>query len=130
MQKLHLQLPYKFAIVKQLKFFKLRKIGTKALLVNIEKRIRKVKGDFRQKPVETGIKVVATCDNCGRKTMLNFEPDLNKPIYCKDCLKKKYPKPSRQPIGLAEEATRQKPVSLKEAMDSQVQDFRRGRKEE
>ena len=88
------------------------------------------KGNSRQNPVETGIKVVPPWDNCSRKTMLNFEPDLNKPIYCKDCLKKKYPKPSRQPIGLAEEATRQKPVSLKEAMDSQVQDFRRGRREE
>jgi CxxC-x17-CxxC domain-containing protein len=27
------------------------------------------------------------CDNCGTNTTLFFEPDLSKPIYCKDCLK-------------------------------------------
>src|SRR3989344_7692285 len=39
---LDVEAPKREVLVKQLKFFKLRKIGTKALLVNIEKRIRKV----------------------------------------------------------------------------------------
>ncbi len=37
--------------VKTLKFLKLRKIGSKSLLENIEKRILKVDGDFRQKEI-------------------------------------------------------------------------------
>ncbi|MEK7479093.1 MAG: type IV secretion system DNA-binding domain-containing protein [Patescibacteria group bacterium] len=33
-------------------------------------------------------KVTATCDVCGKETILNFEPTPGKPIYCIDCLKK------------------------------------------
>ena len=33
-------------------------------------------------------KIEAICDSCGKKTYLNFEPDLNRAIYCKDCLTK------------------------------------------
>ena len=33
-------------------------------------------------------KVMATCDVCGKETLLNFEPTPGKPIYCIDCLKK------------------------------------------
>ncbi|HLC63963.1 MAG TPA: type IV secretion system DNA-binding domain-containing protein [Patescibacteria group bacterium] len=78
---------------------------------------------------EPQTRVVANCDNCGNKTILNFEPDLNKPIYCKDCLKKKYPKPNKSASGLAEQVLRQKPVSLKDAMGSEIQNFKNYRKE-
>lgn len=44
--------------VKTLKFFKLRKISSKNLLNNIEKRIAKVHGDFRQKEI---LKIWKTC---------------------------------------------------------------------
>ena len=37
--------------VESLKFFKIRKISAKKLLENIERRIAKVKGDFRQKEI-------------------------------------------------------------------------------
>jgi tRNA pseudouridine55 synthase len=37
--------------VKSLKFIKLRKLNNKQLLSNIEKRIRKLKGDFRQEKI-------------------------------------------------------------------------------
>ncbi len=37
--------------VKELKFLKLRKINNKKLLTNIERRIKKVQGDFRQKEI-------------------------------------------------------------------------------
>lgn len=27
----------------------------------------------------------ATCDQCGRETMVPFQPSGNKPVYCSDC---------------------------------------------
>jgi CxxC-x17-CxxC domain-containing protein len=27
----------------------------------------------------------ATCDECGRETMVPFQPSGNKPVYCSDC---------------------------------------------
>lgn len=27
----------------------------------------------------------ATCDDCGRETMVPFQPSGNKPVYCSDC---------------------------------------------
>jgi tRNA pseudouridine55 synthase len=43
--------PEREVFVKSLKFIKLRKINNKILLESIEKRIRKVNGDFRQKEI-------------------------------------------------------------------------------
>ena len=43
--------PMREVEVKSLKFIKLRKIKNKKLLENIEKRVGKVKGDFRQKEI-------------------------------------------------------------------------------
>ncbi len=45
------EVPEKEVTVKQLKFLKLRKINNTRLLENIEKRIMKVNGDFRQKEI-------------------------------------------------------------------------------
>jgi tRNA pseudouridine55 synthase len=45
------ELPMHQVLVKSLKFIKLRKINSKKLLENIEKRIQKVQGDFRQKEI-------------------------------------------------------------------------------
>jgi len=42
------ELPEREVFVKKLQFLKVRKIGNKRLLANIEKRIERVKGDFRQ----------------------------------------------------------------------------------
>lgn len=42
------KIPYRKVKVKSLKFFKIRKINNKKLLTNIQKRIKKVEGDFRQ----------------------------------------------------------------------------------
>ena len=43
--------PEREVFVKSLKFLKLKKINNKKLLADIEKRIKKVKGDFRQKEI-------------------------------------------------------------------------------
>ena len=43
--------PEREVSVTELKFLKLRKITSKQLLENIERRIRKIKGDFRQKEI-------------------------------------------------------------------------------
>lgn len=45
------ELPQREVQVSNLKFLKLRKINSKKLLQNIEKRVKKVKGDFRQKEI-------------------------------------------------------------------------------
>jgi tRNA pseudouridine55 synthase len=45
------EVPSREINVKKLQFIKLRKINNKKLLTNIEKRIRKIKGDFRQKEI-------------------------------------------------------------------------------
>jgi len=45
------EIPEKEVNVKSLKFLKLKNIGRLALLKNIEKRIKKVQGDFRQKEI-------------------------------------------------------------------------------
>jgi tRNA pseudouridine55 synthase len=45
------EIPEREVHVKSLKFLKLRKINNKKLLENIEKRINKVHGDFRQKDI-------------------------------------------------------------------------------
>jgi len=45
------EIPEREVFVKGLKFLRLRKISNKKLLENIEKRIKKVKGDFRQKEI-------------------------------------------------------------------------------
>lgn len=47
-----IKIPKKEVFVKEFKFLKLRKINNKQLLQNIEKRINKVKGDFRQKEIK------------------------------------------------------------------------------
>jgi tRNA pseudouridine55 synthase len=44
-------LPEREVSVRELKFLRLRKVNKKILLTNIEKRIKKVKGDFRQKEI-------------------------------------------------------------------------------
>ncbi|MDO8659541.1 MAG: hypothetical protein Q7K54_02970 [Candidatus Parcubacteria bacterium] len=43
--------PEREVLVKELKFLKLKKINNKKLLANIEKRIKKVQGDFRQEEI-------------------------------------------------------------------------------
>ena len=45
------EIPSREVNVKSLKFLKIKKINSKKLLENIEKRIGKVKGDFRQKEI-------------------------------------------------------------------------------
>lgn len=45
------ELPEREVFVKKLKLEKIKKINNKKLLANIEKRIKKVKGDFRQKEI-------------------------------------------------------------------------------
>ncbi|MBI5139355.1 hypothetical protein HZA26_01970 [Candidatus Nomurabacteria bacterium] len=44
-------LPEREVFVKNIKFLKIRTISSKKLLENIQKRIKKVKGDFRQKEI-------------------------------------------------------------------------------
>ena len=45
------EIPEREVFVKELKFLKLKTINRKKLLKNIERRIKKIKGDFRQKEI-------------------------------------------------------------------------------
>jgi len=49
--KQEVEIPEREVNVKSLKFIKIRKINNKKLLENIERRVRNVKGDFRQKEI-------------------------------------------------------------------------------
>lgn len=46
-----IEIPEREVFVKELKFLKLRKISDRQLLANIERRIKKVQGDFRQEEI-------------------------------------------------------------------------------
>ena len=46
-----MDIPEREVVVKELKFLKLRRINSAKLLANIKKRIKKVKGDFRQEEI-------------------------------------------------------------------------------
>ena len=45
------EIPERYVDVKNLKFIKIRKISNKKLLENIERRVKKVNGDFRQEEI-------------------------------------------------------------------------------
>ena len=73
------------------------------------------------------------CDNCGKRTVLNFKPDPTKPIYCKDCLKLrqegKLLKPKYQnkksPVNLDEAVVQQQEsISLSQALTQKPQSFK------
>ena len=46
-------------------------------------------GAARKEHDKKGVQFKTNCDICGQDTVLSFIPDPNKPIYCKDCLRKK-----------------------------------------
>ncbi|MBU1131095.1 DUF87 domain-containing protein [Patescibacteria group bacterium] len=71
-------------------------------------------------------KVQAICDNCGAETVLNFEPDPRKPIYCKKCLKdiKEKRINSSRPAARPNSNIPRKEISLAEAFKKQPVDFK------
>ena len=50
-ESVQVELPEREVFVKKLQFIKIKKVASKKLLYNIEKRIQKVMGDFRQKEI-------------------------------------------------------------------------------
>lgn len=67
----------------------------------------------------------ATCSMCGKPTKVIFQPEKNRPIYCKTCLKKiKQPSVIEEkkaaPVDRKEEAPK---ISLKEALEKEVVSF-------
>ncbi|MCB9802657.1 type IV secretion system DNA-binding domain-containing protein [Candidatus Nomurabacteria bacterium] len=44
------------------------------------------KDNKRSKSKNKGFKKDVICSFCGKETEINFDPDPNKPIYCKECL--------------------------------------------
>ena|SRR3989339_269672 len=77
------------------------------------------------KDKKTSLSVI--CDSCKNSTTINFVPDPTKPIYCKDCLKKiRQAKIIAEPAGpsLAERVLSQNTISLKQALNLPVKDFK------
>ena len=81
---------------------------------------------------DSGIRFEAVCDNCGKQTTLNFNPDPTKPIYCKDCLKlrqegkrlkAKY-QDQKMPVNLNKTAIHSVPISLNQALTQKPQSFK------
>ena len=81
---------------------------------------------------DSGIRFEAVCDNCGKQTTLNFNPDPTKPIYCKDCLKlrqegkrlkSKY-QDQKMPVNLNKTAIHSVPISLNQALTQKPQSFK------
>lgn len=92
----------------------------------------------------SGPQVEAVCDNCGKHTVLNFNPDPSKPVYCKDCLKlrqegvplqnpKKFGQSGNRPTvrkgefleeSLDEVVAKQQPISLSSALSQKPQAFK------
>jgi CxxC-x17-CxxC domain-containing protein len=72
-----------------------------------------------------GTEIDARCDNCGNSTIISFEPDGIRPVFCKDCLK--LPKEDRDKIKpKLKEVVSQEPdaISLSQAMKSTTVDFK------
>jgi len=44
------------------------------------------KSSKKKKKKKGGILKTYNCSFCGKETQINFEPDLSKPIYCRECL--------------------------------------------
>ncbi|MGC9031447.1 MAG: CxxC-x17-CxxC domain-containing protein [Minisyncoccia bacterium] len=73
----------------------------------VEEKIALWAGDYII-PKEKDKLYTAICSNCKKEIKVPFKPDLNKPVYCKDCLKKM----GKNFITL-EELLIQKPISFK-----------------
>ena len=78
------------------------------------------KGDVKE--------VDATCDNCGKQTVISFEPDGVRPVFCKDCLK--LPKEDRDTIKPKLQEVKQdapEAISLSKAMEGSTVSFGNGK---
>jgi len=73
----------------------------------------------KKKTKDTGISNNVTCDFCGKKTTINFNPDPTKPIYCRECLELsragKIPPPSSIKI-VSEDNNKEEFTSLADAL--------------
>ncbi len=76
---------------------------------------------------ESKISVKAICDDCGKETVLNFNPNPAKPIYCKDCLKKnrRQAQTAAKISELEQNTVSVKPISLNEALQKSPQSFKK-----
>lgn len=74
------------------------------------------------------ISIQAVCANCGNGTVLNFTPDPNRPIFCKNCLKlknnRKLQKQPRIEEKMHDENLNQHEISLSDALKQKPRDFK------
>jgi len=80
---------------------------------------------FKKNFLDGQTHVEAVCDRCGSSTVLNFEPDKNKPIYCKKCLKEIRDKRAGHTVSLTESISEERGVSLKEAFNKPTIPFKK-----
>jgi CxxC-x17-CxxC domain-containing protein len=57
--------------------------------MNYKKRDNRGRGRFDRDPREMH---KATCADCGKETEVPFKPDPNRPVYCRECYRKRRPR--------------------------------------
>jgi len=72
----------------------------------------------------------AVCAECGKNTKVVFEPDGKRPIYCKNCLKKRTAKPKEE-LASVKDSGESKPVEervpLSKVLEQEPVSFRPGK---
>ena len=56
-----------------------------------------------------------TCDNCGDKCQIPFEPKFNRPVYCSECFQKNKPRESRDRYSRDETGSRSNPDDFRKS---------------
>ena len=79
-------------------------------------------------PKKQAVLYDAVCSSCGKDTKIVFEPDGKRPIYCKNCLKKKREGKTAEQKPIEEKPVEEKPVeekhiSLEEAVKEEAISF-------
>lgn len=59
----------------------------KILEEKVEKPKKREVLEENDEPKKDEVVNIVTCDSCGQKTKINFNPDPTKPLFCKECLK-------------------------------------------
>jgi len=93
----------------------------------VEQKIEKWLGflDGPSSALASGTLYDAKCSICGKETKVPFEPEANRPIYCKTCLKKVQKGEISVPVFAKKEEKKKKDdnISLKDAVQKKIISF-------
>jgi len=118
-------------------FPKLEKSSREKIIVASRERYTTAREDIEQKLAkwseavqvqrdEKKKKFDAVCSVCGKKTLVSFQPDNVRPVYCPDCLVRAQKAP--QPV-VAEKKEAPAPIPITDINKQQPQSFKKTKKE-